>query len=155
MLRYSDACVQLAMDSEGFAPYPAPDPIGLSTVGYGHKCLPGEQFAGRMTEDSAKELLSSDLDKAWEVVADNFNPDLTQGQVDALTDFCFNIGPGSPGHKDGLVWLKSGKHSTLYGLVNAGDPAASDELLKWDHAGGTVMSGLDTRRRKERALYLS
>lgn len=143
MLRYSTACVQLAKDSEGFAPYPAPDPVGLSTVGYGHKCLPGEHYTGRMSEEDADALLTSDLDKAWQVLDNNVTVDLSQGQVDALTDWIFNLGGGRF------------TGSTLLKKINADDPTAADELLKWDHAGSQVLPGLQIRREKERALYIA
>ena len=67
----------------------------------------------------------------------------SQGQHDALADFCWN---------EGLDHLR---HSTLLRDLNAGDyPAAAEQFLVWDISGGQVNKGLLARRQKERAMFL-
>jgi lysozyme len=45
--------------------------------------------------------------------------------------------------------------STLARKLNAGDPAACDELLRWTTAKGIQLPGLVKRREQERALCLA
>lgn len=67
---------------------------------------------------------------------------LTQGQLDALTDFVFNLGGGRLAG------------STLLKLLNAGDYAAAGQgLLKWDMAAGVHQPGLTARRKAELAMW--
>jgi GH24 family phage-related lysozyme (muramidase) len=58
-----------------------------------------------------------------------------------LTDFAFNLG------------INALKNSTLRKKVNAGDwEGAKKEILKWNKAGGKVLSGLTKRRVSESIL---
>ncbi|MBZ5579531.1 MAG: lysozyme [Acidobacteriia bacterium] len=153
----SEACYTLAEEEETLqlAAYPDPGPAGatIPTIGYGH--TRGVQMGDTCTPDQAQAWLREDMAAAAAIVNQHF-PAITQGQFDALADFCFNVGPGVPGHKDGLVWLKSGEHSTLMKLTLAGRiQAAADQFPLWNKAGGVVMGGLTRRRAKERALFLS
>lgn len=67
-----------------------------------------------------------------------------QGQFDALVSFTYNLG------------ARSLSTSTLLRKLNAGDYAgAADEFLRWNKAGGKVLTGLTRRREAERALFLS
>jgi lysozyme len=67
---------------------------------------------------------------------------LTQGQFDALVDFCFNLGAGR---------LTA---STLLKCVNAGRyDDAVEQLLLWDHAGEQECSALKARREAEAELW--
>jgi len=69
---------------------------------------------------------------------------MTQGMLDALISFSFNLGVGS---------LKS---STLLKKLNAADlDGAANEFLKWNQAKGKVLDGLTERRKSERELFLA
>jgi lysozyme len=147
MLNYSDACVQLTKASEGLclACYADPATGAFQTVGYGHKVKPGEDFSGGITEAQADAMLTADLDTAWKIVnVWCIPPDpLTQGQVDALTDFVFNEG------------AKAFSNSTLLRRINAGDIAgAAGQFDLWTFSGGKVLPGLVKRRAAEKALFL-
>jgi lysozyme len=67
---------------------------------------------------------------------------LTQGQFDALVDFCFNLGAGR---------LAS---STLLSVLNRGRyDAAAEQLLRWDFAAGKENPALRSRRQSDHELW--
>lgn len=61
----NEATVALIKEFEGFVDSPAPDPIDLPTVGYGHLCQETNcaevPFPFPLTEETATELLMGDL----------------------------------------------------------------------------------------------
>jgi lysozyme len=79
----------------------------------------------------------------------------------AMVSIMNNVGAGrarsagDPG-RDGIVVLASGSPSTLLRMLNAGArPAAADQFLAWNRAGGVVSTGLQRRRAAERELFLT
>ena len=69
---------------------------------------------------------------------------LNPGRFGALVSFAFNVGLGNL------------QNSTLRMKHNRGEfESAADEFMKWNKAGGKELKGLTTRRKDERALYLS
>jgi len=140
----SAAGLELIKRSEGFVGRTYNDLAGFSTVGYGHKIVPPESFPSGVTEPQAEAILAKDVKKAESAIAQLVKVPLTQGQFDALVDFCFNLGA------DRLAG------STLLAELNAGRYAAAGrQLLLWDHAGGKVVPGLKARREAELALWTS
>lgn len=76
----------------------------------------------------------------------------TPAQFGALVSFAYNVGTDI----DADTKAEGLGDSTLLKKHLAGDHAgAADEFLKWNKAGGRVVSGLTRRRKAERALYLS
>ncbi len=74
----------------------------------------------------------------------------------AFLSFIYNVGPGGRDVKDGFVWLKSGRHSTMLRNLQAGDVAAACQQLPfWVSADGKKLRGLVTRRAEEMKLCLS
>ena len=143
---YSDACVALTKEAEGYVQFPRPDPVGLPTVGYGHKLRAGEDFHAGLTQAQAEVLLRTDLDEACAAVNRLAHPPtgFWQGAVDALTDFTFNLGEGK---------LAS---STLLRELNAGNVhGAAQEFPRWVFASHVALPGLIRRRGLEQALFLS
>jgi len=69
---------------------------------------------------------------------------LTQGQFDALVDFCFNLGAGRLAKSTLLRCLNAGRYND-----------AAEQLLLWDLAGGEVNLGLKARREAELRLWKS
>jgi hypothetical protein len=61
----NSATVSLIKEFEGFVASPAPDPIGLPTVGYGHLCQTSGcsevPYSFPLSQSTASQLLSSDL----------------------------------------------------------------------------------------------
>lgn len=130
-------------------------PAGILTIGYGHTgtdVLPGM----RVTQDQADAILRSDVAKFEAIVNKALTHSVTQGQFDALVSFCFNVGPGKAGAKDGLVTLKNGSPSSLLRKTNSGDiGGAALEFSKWTKANGQELKGLVSRREAEKQVYLS
>jgi hypothetical protein len=69
---------------------------------------------------------------------------VNQNQFDALVSFAYNLGVGALGQSTLLMFLKEGKHAE-----------AADQFLRWVNAGGVVLEGLVSRRKEERALFLT
>jgi lysozyme len=141
--------------SEGFKSTAYWDKYGHCwTIGYGE--TEGARPGLKWTEAEADEKLRKRLAYFEDIVNDNVTTQLTQGQFDACVHFVYNVGPGAKGVKDGFVTLKSGEHSTMLRLLNAGAfKAAAAEFLKWVLAGGVVLPGLVTRRKLERDWFLA
>lgn len=135
------------------------DVAGLWTVGYGHLVGPEDELfpytdKKDITEAKADQLLAADMREAQNIVAAHVHVPLSANQRAALVSFVFNIGPGVPGEKDGFVFLKSGRPSTMLLKINAGDfIGAAAEFDKWVNAGGRRVDGLIARRYQERALF--
>ena len=151
----SPAGVKAVKHDEGLRLEAYVDPVGIVTIGYGHTGTLHAFSGNKITRQKADELLRGDLEIAEDIINKWVKVPLTQPQVDALVSFVMNVGPGGK-TKDGFVWLKSGRHSTMLRKLNAGDYlGAADEFPKWKHGGGKPLPGLVKRRARERALFLS
>ena len=129
---------------EGFRNRPYIDVAGFPTIGYGHLIVPPQSFPNGVSEPQAASLLAADVSAAELAIGRLVKVVLTQGQFDALVDFCFNLGAGR---------LQS---STLLRCLNGGRyDAAAEQLLLWDLAGGEVNLGLKARREAELRLWKS
>jgi lysozyme len=134
--------LQLIKQQEGFRSRTYLDVAGFPTIGYGHRLIHPDSFPDSIDEAQAAEILAADVRDAEQAVGRLVKVTLTQGQFDALVDFCFNLGSGR---------LAS---STLLKLLNAGRYAeASEQLLRWDQAGGKECPALKARREAELALW--
>lgn len=75
--------------------------------------------------------------------------------VAAFLSFILNVGPGQPGVKDGFVWLRSGRHSTMLLHLRAGRVReACGQFQYWTSAGDRKLRGLEIRRGKEGDMCL-
>lgn len=138
---YSSTGLALTRSFEGLRLSAYQDSAGVWTIGYGHTG-PGVHSGQRITEPEAEVLLRMDLAAAIDCVRRAVKVPLTQGQFDALVDFCFNTGSGS--------FLAS----SLLRLLDAGDvESAAQQFGLWVHAGGRVIPGLVRRRAAEAALF--
>ncbi|KLT42149.1 glycoside hydrolase family 24 protein [Cutaneotrichosporon oleaginosum] len=134
---------------EGFVPRPAPDPIGLPTVGYGHLCqttgCAEVPYTFPLTEATATQLLNDDVPRYTACLGDMLDGvTLNDNQWAALASWVFNLGCGATGS------------SSLIRRLNAGeDPATvvGQELPKWVNAGGKQLPGLVRRRNAEIDLF--
>ncbi|MGO9339931.1 MAG: lysozyme [Terracidiphilus sp.] len=141
-MQLSAAGMDLIKRSEGFRSRTYQDVAGIPTIGYGHRLLAHESFPDGITEEQATAMLDQDARQAGQAVERLVKVELTQGQFDALTDFCFNLGAGR---------LAS---STLLKTLNGGHyEAAREQLQRWDHAGIELNAGLKSRREAEFRLW--
>ncbi len=134
--------LELIKKSEGFRSREYKDVAGFQTIGYGHRVTQAESFPRGVGEPQATALLLHDVCKAEESVARLVHVALTQGQFDALVDFCFNLGAGRLAESSLLRELNAGHHE-----------AAGRQLLLWDHAGRQVFPALVERRKAEFQLW--
>jgi len=118
------------------------DAAGFPTIGYGHRLLNPESFPNGLEEAQAAELLASDVRDAEQAVQRLVKVQLTQGQFDALVDFCFNMGQARLAGSTLLEYLNKGKYDS-----------AARQLLRWDHAGAQESAGLKARREAECDLW--
>jgi lysozyme len=137
---YSKTGVQLTERFEGVRLEAYQDSVGIWTIGYGHTFEVTEGMT--CTQDQATAWLIEDIQTAANDVNRLVKVPLTQGEFDALTDFCYNAGGGNFAT------------STMLKLLNAGDFAgAASQFDLWDHAGGAVVAGLLRRREAERLEF--
>lgn len=133
-MEYSKEGIALTKSFESCRLTAYQDIKGIWTIGFGH--VGPEVVEGlTWTQDQADSQLVLDLTKAEHAVNTLVTVPLTQGQYDALVDFCYNCGIGA----------FSG--STMLRLLNAGQfDDAANEFQKWSHASGVVVAGLLRRR---------
>jgi GH24 family phage-related lysozyme (muramidase) len=144
------ATISLIKEREGFVKAPAPDPIGLPTVGFGHLCkskgCAEVPFKFPLTEATATQLFDSDAKSFINCLHKMINNSvkLNDNQFGALTSFAFNLGCGAV------------QSSTLLKRLNAGEnpnTVAEQEMPKFNKAGGKVLKGLSDRRAAEVKLF--
>ena len=132
-MRVSDKCFNKIKEFEGLRLISYKCPAGVWTIGYGHTS--GVKPGMTITTQQADTLLRGDL-LPFETYVRNLELDLTQGQFDALVDFCFNLGTAAL------------QRSTLLQKIRtkADEQTIRGEFAKWVHAGGVKLSGLVKRR---------
>jgi lysozyme len=143
-MQMSGAGLGLIKRSEGFRERTYLDVAGIPTIGYGHRLLPKETFPEGISEAQATGMLGLDVREAEQAVERLVRVPLTQGQFDALVDFCFNLGAGRLASSTLLKVLNDSRYE-----------AAGEQLLRWDMAAGKVNSGLKGRREAELHLWQS
>lgn len=117
------------------------DSGGVWTIGWGHTktAKPGMEI----NRFEADKLFQKDVAHVEKAIRDAVKVPLTQEQFDALVSFAYNVGTGAF------------RGSTLLKLLNQGKyTLAADQFLRWDKDNGKTLSGLTTRRRAERRLFL-
>ena len=121
------------MEMEGCRLEAYEDEAGVPTIGYGH--TKGVRMGDRISEYWAKELLREDIEEVeWQVKG--LHVARTEGQLDALVSFAFNLGIGRL------------SRSTLLKVIREGGSkgAIMREFKRWVFAGGKKMPGLVKRR---------
>ena len=135
-MRISDILIVKIREFEGCRLTAYRCPAGYLTIGVGH--TKGVKPGMVITQQQADTLLRGDL-LPCEKYVNSLGLSLTQGQFDALVDFCFNLGADALGR------------STLLKKIIAKAPAKDirDEFAKWVHAKGKRLPGLVKRREWE------
>ena len=140
IMRVSDICFSKIQEFEGLRLTAYKCPAGVWTIGHGH--TKGVKMGQTITKAQAETLLRGDLLPCEEYVR-GLNLELTQGQFDALVDFCFNLGTAAL------------QRSTLLQKIRtkADELTIRNEFAKWVNAGGVRLQGLVKRRAWEADRY--
>ena len=119
------------------------DAAGVPTIGYGHTGR-DVKLGDRITKYWANDLLRRDVEAAEKAI-DLLGLTLTQGQLDALVSFTFNLGI------DRLA------KSTLLQTIREGGTMRQirREFMRWVYAGGKRLRGLECRRRWEVERFMA
>ena len=124
------------MEMEGCRLEAYEDAAGVPTIGYGH--TKGVRMGDKISAYWAKELLREDIEEVeWQVK--ELKVARTEGQLDALVSFAFNVGIGRLMRSALLKAIRNGGSKT----------AITREFKRWVFAGGKKMPGLVKRREWE------
>lgn len=132
----TEILLQKVMEMEGCRLEAYQDAAGVPTIGYGH--TKNVRMGDRITQYWAKEMLREDIEEAEWLVKD-LGVAKTEGQLDALVSFVFNLGIGRL------------KRSTLLKTIREGGSKAqiTKEFKRWVYADGKLLPGLVKRREWE------
>ena len=124
------------MEFEGLRLEAYRDAAGVATIGYGH--THNVRMGDRITCWYAKDLLKEDI-AYFEDQVRQLGVARTEGQLDALVSFAFNLG------------MKRLKESTLLHVVREGGSKEQikREFKRWVYADGQLLKGLVKRREWE------
>ena len=139
-MKSSDLLLNKIIDFEGCKLTAYRCPAGVWTIGVGH--TKGVKQGQKITEAQAISLLKGDL-LPCENYVNNLGVCKTQGQFDALVDFCFNLGTGALGRSTLLKFIRQGK----------AEQYIRGEFAKWVKSGGKTLTGLVKRRAWEADRY--
>jgi lysozyme len=141
--------IDATAQAEGFSATPYWDVDGYS-IGHGHHgpdVIPGMHW----TLDQARLQLVVDIQSSADDVNRLVKVSLTQGQFDCLTDFRFNVGPGSFAGSTLLKILNQGDYDGAIAQLYRVDDEGKEH--GWIFAGGEVSQGLKNRRLMEQGLW--
>jgi lysozyme len=132
----TEILLQKLMEMEGLRLEAYEDAAGVPTIGYGH--TKNVRMGDKISEYWAKEMLREDIEEAeWQVK--ELGVAKTEGQLDALVSFVFNLGIGR---------LNT---STLLKVIRNGGSMQQikKEFKRWVYGGGKQLPGLVKRREWE------
>jgi lysozyme len=140
--------VTIVNGSEGYTPVAFLDTLASEpvwTIGHGTTRVAGQPVQPGMTctREQADLWAMTDMTAAAHYVLEESKVPLNEFQLGALISFCYNIGDGNFRASSVLEALNLGLYTV-----------AANRLLEYDEAGGVVRGGLETRRGRERALFL-
>ena len=144
--KIADNLLDFVISFEGFNANAYED-YGQLSVGYGSAATGKDQT---VTEEEARVMLKNDLKKARSFVmsaAKRYGYTFTSNQINALTSFTQNLGPGDP--KD----IEKGGLEQLLNGGTRGIEEISDAMELYNKAGGKVLEGLVKRRSAEYKLF--
>ena len=139
-MKSSELLLNKIIDFEGCKLTAYKCPAGVWTIGVGH--TKGVKQGQKITEAQAISLLKGDLLPCEKYVND-LGVCKTQGQFDALVDFCFNLGTGALSRSTLLKFIRQGK----------AEQYIRGEFAKWVKSGGKTLAGLVKRRAWEADRY--
>ena len=136
--RWAAVAVVLISGAEGLRTYAYKDPVGIPTICFGETL--GVAIVQHQSAEACKAMLEVRLEEFNAGLEHCIHVPLGDNRRAALLSFSYNVGTGAF------------CRSRLAKRLNAGDPHACDELMKWTRAGGIELPGLLRRRQEERAL---
>lgn len=139
--RASDNARGLIMTAEGLRLVAYPDVNGRPTIGYGHTA--GVRLGTQTDDAQAEDLLEDDIRACERCLNRYVTVPLTQGMVDALIDWIFNMGCGEFRRSNALHLLNMSNYFT-----------AAHHFAEYIHAGGRVLPGLVHRRKAELEMFI-
>lgn len=141
-----DIAVNLIAGFEGFRSHAYKDVVGVWTIGYGHKIVPGDGFdeTSSISEVQARDLLAQDAAGAQDCVESNCSGvALSAKQKAALISLAYNIGNSAF------------SQSTLVKLLNQGEiQSVPSEFNRWVYAKGIELPDLVKRREQEAQVFI-
>ena len=168
-MKLGAAGVELMHRYEGCRNKPYLCPAHIWTIGYGHVLyqeqirLPMVRVEGKdvpmirkefpLKQEDARVWSKAEIQEMFAADVGNFERGVlrlvpgaagAQGRFDALVSFAFNAGLGNL------------QRSTIRMKANRGDwDGAAEAFMQWTKGGGKEFPGLVSRRKAERALFLS
>ena len=146
-MKISNRGLELIADFEAFRSRPYKDAVGIPTIGFGttvyNNGIKVKISDKPISHKKAYEILRYQVDNHYAIAINRYSQvKMTQNQFDALVSFAYNVG------------ISALQKSTLLKYHNQKKfKKASNEFLKWDHAGRRRLRGLTIRRAAERCLY--
>lgn len=148
----SDRCINLIKSSEGFSAKPYLDTNGKYSIGYGSQKMPDGSLvkaSDTISQADAFALLKSRVNKEFlPSVQRQVKVPVTQGMVDALVSFAYNMGAYYLPTTTLLSELNSGRYTVAASKFPDFNKATIKGVKK-------ELSALTTRRNKEKTLFLS
>lgn len=140
-MKTSDKGIEFIIKEEGEVLHAYRCQAGVWTIGVGH--TGGVTPDMKITKEQSRQLLKADLCRFEKVVNETIKHQLLQHQFDALVSFSFNVG------------TEAFRKSTLAKKINSNAPynEIREQFLRWNKAGGKVLAGLTSRRKREAKLY--
>lgn len=135
-MKTTEILIHQLMVMEGRSLEAYKDAAGVPTIGYGH--TKGVRMGDRISERWAVELLKMDVQNV-ELQVKALDVARTEGQLDALVSFAFNLGITRLRDSDLLKLIRKG----------ASKNAITQEFKRWVYASGKKLRGLETRREWE------
>ena len=136
MMRTTEILIEKLMEMEGLRLEAYRDAAGVLTIGYGH--TRGVREGDRISAYWAKELLREDVEEVAKNVL-SLGVARTEGQLDALTSFAFNVGFGRLCRSTLLKTIRRrGSRNQI-----------KREFKRWVYADGKRLRGLEKRREWE------
>lgn len=136
-------CYKMIREFEGCKLHAYQDSVGVWTVGFGTTL--GVHPGMVITLAQAENLMEIDVQHRASQLAAWIHVPVTDRQMDALVSLAYNIG------------LMGVYHSRLLADINVGlaKQECAKDFMSWVHAGGRVLSGLVTRRKREAEIFVS
>ena len=136
MIKTTEILIEKLMEMEGLRLEAYRDAAGVLTIGYGH--TRGVREGDRISAYWAKELLREDVEEVAQDVL-SLGVARTEGQLDALTSFAFNVGFGRLCRSTLLKTIRRrGSRNQI-----------KRQFKRWVYADGKRLRGLEKRREWE------